>query len=98
MDISITKLPWYGQLGAFVVLAAAFLTLGLLNMDFSRNWWSGQRDRLLVGVPAVTVSWGITFASHVGGAETEQSLMVTVPVIVVWPFSNVPVDAVAVHL
>ena len=23
MDISITKLPWYGQLGAFVVLAAA---------------------------------------------------------------------------
>jgi len=38
-----------------VVLAAAFLTLGLLNVDFSRNWLAGQRDRLLVGIPAILV-------------------------------------------
>jgi hypothetical protein len=35
-----------------VVLAAtAFMSLGLLNLDFSRLWWRGQRLRLLVGVP-----------------------------------------------
>jgi hypothetical protein len=38
-----------------VLFAAAFLTLGLVNVDFSRSWWAGQRDRLLVGVPAVLV-------------------------------------------
>lgn len=38
-----------------VVLAAAFLSLGLVNVDFSRNWWRGQRDRLLIGVPLVLV-------------------------------------------
>jgi len=36
-----------------VLLAAAFLSLGLANLDFSRNWWRGQRLRLLVGVPIV---------------------------------------------
>ncbi len=34
-----------------VVYAALFLSLGLLNMDFGRTWWRGQRLRLLVGVP-----------------------------------------------
>ena len=36
-----------------VLLAAAFLSLGLVNLDFSRNWWRGQRLRLIVGVPIV---------------------------------------------
>lgn len=34
-----------------VIAAAAFLTLGLLHFDFSRNWWRGQSVRLAVGVP-----------------------------------------------
>lgn len=38
-----------------VVLATAFLALGLVNIDFSRNWWRGQRDRLIVGLPPVIV-------------------------------------------
>jgi hypothetical protein len=38
-----------------VVLATAFLTLGLVNVDFTRNWWRGQRDRLIVGVPPLLV-------------------------------------------
>ena len=38
--------------GCMVVLAAAaFLSLGLLNFDFSRMWWRGQRYRLIIGVP-----------------------------------------------
>jgi hypothetical protein len=38
-----------------VLLATAFLALGLLNIDFSRNWWRGQRDRLIVGIPPLLV-------------------------------------------
>ena len=34
-----------------VIAAAAFLALGLLNFDFSREWWRGQRFRLVVGLP-----------------------------------------------
>jgi hypothetical protein len=34
-----------------VLAAAAFLALGLLNFDFSRAWWRGQRIRLIVGIP-----------------------------------------------
>jgi hypothetical protein len=34
-----------------VIAAAAFLALGLLHFDFSREWWRGQRVRLLLGIP-----------------------------------------------
>ncbi|GAC1503392.1 MAG: hypothetical protein NVS1B14_08740 [Vulcanimicrobiaceae bacterium] len=34
-------------------VATAFMCLGLINLDFSRNWWSGQRRRLLFGMPLV---------------------------------------------
>jgi hypothetical protein len=34
-----------------VLFAALFMALGLLNLDFGRNWWHGQRTRLLIGVP-----------------------------------------------
>ncbi len=34
-------------------VATLFMCLGLVNLDFSRNWWSGQRRRLLLGVPLV---------------------------------------------
>jgi hypothetical protein len=36
-----------------ILLAAAFLSLGLIHLDFSPRWWAGQRERLLVGVPLV---------------------------------------------
>jgi hypothetical protein len=36
-----------------VLLAALFMSLGLVNLDFGPNWWRGQRVRLLVGVPLV---------------------------------------------
>jgi hypothetical protein len=35
------------------LLATAFLSVGLVNLDFSRGWWRGQLRRLLIGVPLV---------------------------------------------
>ena len=34
-----------------IVVATLFLSLGLINLDFSRYWWQGQRVRLYVGLP-----------------------------------------------
>ncbi|MGP6158796.1 MAG: hypothetical protein ACLPYS_15040, partial [Vulcanimicrobiaceae bacterium] len=34
-----------------VLAAAAFMALGLVNLEFGRNWWRGQALRLAVGVP-----------------------------------------------
>jgi hypothetical protein len=34
-----------------VLIAAAFMSLGLLNFGFGPNWWRGQMLRLAVGVP-----------------------------------------------
>ena len=36
-----------------VLIATAFISLGLINLDFSAGWWRGQRVRLAVGVPLV---------------------------------------------
>lgn len=33
--------------------AVVFMSLGLINLDFSQRWWPGQRIRLIVGVPLV---------------------------------------------
>lgn len=38
-----------------LVASTLFLSLGLINLDFSRNWWDGQRLRLLIGLPLVIV-------------------------------------------
>jgi hypothetical protein len=35
------------------LLATAFISLGLVNLDFSSGWWRGQRLRLAIGVPLV---------------------------------------------
>ncbi len=35
--------------------ATAFMSLGLINLDFSRNWWFGQRARLVLGLPLVLI-------------------------------------------
>ena len=34
-----------------VLLATAFLSLGLINLDGRSGWWRGQRRRLVIGVP-----------------------------------------------
>ncbi|HEX3467159.1 MAG TPA: hypothetical protein VHT05_03695 [Candidatus Elarobacter sp.] len=33
------------------LFATAFLSLGLINLDFARGWWRGQLRRLAIGVP-----------------------------------------------
>src|SRR6202011_6279467 len=33
------------------LFGTVFLSLGLVNLDFSRGWWRGQLRRLAVGVP-----------------------------------------------
>ncbi|MDQ6826011.1 MAG: hypothetical protein M3Z14_02275 [Candidatus Eremiobacteraeota bacterium] len=38
-----------------ILLATLFMSLGLINLDFSRNWAWGQRARLLVGVPLILI-------------------------------------------
>ena len=38
-----------------VLLAAAFMSLGLVNLDFGRNWWRGQWFRLAVGFPLLLI-------------------------------------------
>ncbi|MFN2460737.1 MAG: hypothetical protein ABR591_08635 [Candidatus Velthaea sp.] len=38
-----------------VLLATLFMSLGLLNLDFSRGWWRGQARRLIIGMPVVLV-------------------------------------------
>jgi hypothetical protein len=35
------------------LFATVFLSLGLVNLDFSRGWWRGQLRRLAAGVPLV---------------------------------------------
>lgn len=38
-----------------IVVATLFLCVGLINLDFSRRWWTGQRLRLAIGVPLVAL-------------------------------------------
>lgn len=66
-----------------VVLAAAFLTLGLLNVDFSRDWWRGQRLRLLVGVPVLLVYCYLEMPPLVFPQATTLLLLTLVPNVIV---------------
>ncbi len=38
-----------------ILLTALFMSLGLVNLDFGRNWWRGQSLRLAVGFPILLV-------------------------------------------
>jgi len=38
-----------------VVFAALFMALGLVNLNFGRDWWRGQRIRLVFGLPILFV-------------------------------------------
>ncbi|MBC5827263.1 MAG: hypothetical protein GIW99_06220, partial [Candidatus Eremiobacteraeota bacterium] len=38
-----------------ILLATLFLSVGLINLDFTKDWWRGQRLRLAIGLPIVFV-------------------------------------------
>jgi hypothetical protein len=38
-----------------ILVATLFLSLGLINLDFSHDWWRGQKLRLAIGVPIVFI-------------------------------------------
>jgi hypothetical protein len=38
-----------------ILLAALFMAVGLVNLDFGRRWWRGQVFRLAVGLPILVV-------------------------------------------
>jgi hypothetical protein len=66
-----------------VLLAAAFLSLGLVNLDFSRSWWRGQRDRLLLGVPPVLVYCYLTMPPLVFPQAFTLLLITLIPNVII---------------
>jgi hypothetical protein len=70
------------------LLATAFLSLGLLNLDFSRGWWQGQLRRLAVGVPAVAVFCYVTLPPLVFPQAFALLLLTLVPNVVVTAFGT----------
>jgi hypothetical protein len=65
-----------------VLLCAAFISLGLVNLDFSRNWWRGQRYRLAIGVPLVLVYVYVTMPPLVMPQAFVLLLLTLVPNVV----------------
>jgi len=62
-----------------VLIATAFLSLGLINLDFSPNWWRGQRLRLAVGVPLVLIYVYVTLPPLVFPQAIALMLLTVVP-------------------
>jgi hypothetical protein len=62
-----------------LLLATAFLTLGLVNLNFSRAWWPGQLRRLAVGVPLVLVFVYVTLPPLVFPQALTLLLITLVP-------------------
>ena len=38
-----------------ILLAAGFMSLGLLNLELGRDWWRGQLVRFAIGLPIVLI-------------------------------------------
>ncbi|MDB5043536.1 MAG: hypothetical protein JWN27_4262 [Candidatus Eremiobacteraeota bacterium] len=70
------------------LLATAFLSLGLVNLDFSRSWWQGQLQRLAVGVPAAAVFCYVTLPPLVFPQAFALLLLTLVPNVVVTAFGT----------
>jgi len=70
------------------LLATAFLSLGLVNLDFSRGWLQGQLQRLAVGVPAVGLFCYLTLPPLVFPQAFALLLLTLVPNVVVTAFST----------
>jgi hypothetical protein len=62
-----------------VLISTAFLSLGLVNLDFSANWWRGQRLRLAVGVPLILAYVYLTLPPLVFPQAIELLLLSVVP-------------------
>jgi hypothetical protein len=70
------------------LLATAFLSLGLVNLDFSRGWWQGQLQRLAVGVPAAAGFCYLTLPPLVFPQAFALLLLTLVPNVVVTAFGT----------
>jgi hypothetical protein len=70
------------------LLATAFLSLGLVNLDFSRGWWQGQLRRLAVGIPAVAVFCYVTLPPLVFPQAVALLLLTLVPNVIVTAFGT----------
>jgi hypothetical protein len=62
-----------------VLIATAFISLGLVNLDFSAGWWRGQRVRLAVGVPLVLLYVYVTLPPLVFPQAISLLLLTVVP-------------------
>ena len=61
------------------LLATAFLSLGLVNLDFSRGWARGQFRRLAVGVPLVALFCYVTMPPLVFPQAISLLMLTLVP-------------------
>ncbi|HZX69121.1 MAG TPA: hypothetical protein VFE70_09570 [Candidatus Elarobacter sp.] len=61
------------------LLATAFLSLGLINLDFARGWWRGQLRRLAVGVPLVGIYCYVTLPPLVFPQAVSLLLITLIP-------------------
>jgi hypothetical protein len=62
-----------------VLLASAFLALGLVNLNVGRGWWRGQLVRLAVGLPPIVVYVYFTLPPLVFPQAIALLLMTLVP-------------------
>jgi hypothetical protein len=61
------------------LLGTAFLSLGLINLDFSRGWWRGQLRRLAVGIPLVGIYCYVTLPPLVFPQALSLLLITLIP-------------------
>ncbi len=61
------------------LLATLFLSLGLVNLDFSRGWWRGQLRRLAAGVPLVAAFCYLTMPQLVFPQAISLLLLTLLP-------------------
>src|ERR1700736_3100792 len=61
------------------LLGTVFLSLGLVNLDFSRGWWRGQLRRLAVGVPLVAAFCYLTMPQLVFPQAISLLLLTLLP-------------------
>ena len=65
------------------LFATVFLSLGLVNLDFSRGWWRGQLRRLAAGVPLVGAYCYLTLPPLVFPQALSLLLITLVPNVVI---------------
>jgi hypothetical protein len=70
------------------LLATAFISLGLVNLDFSRGWLLGQLGRLAVGVPVVGAYCYLTLPPLVFPQAITLLLLTLIPNVVITAFGT----------